>query len=1314
MHKYLRRTLYPVLALALLALAALAISTTAWFHGVLERQVAAELQSLTGARVEIGQLEFNPFTQQITLGRLVLHGTEQPAGPPLFSARTFAFRLRPISILRRRLMLAALDVNSAEVHLLTHPDGSSNFPGPVLASTRQMQSFKNFLDLSIGRMTIDHTDIYWNDARVAVNLEARNVAVQMRRTSMHTYQGSLSSAGVRFKMPGHEVPPTTLSARFEITQAGLNVTELNWRAAGLTGGATLEVKAAPPMEARAAFHAIGSAAQVAKILGVGPAQAGEVFVNGRASYEKGIWQSQGRLEGRQLLFRSRSFDPGRIDFSTEYSAASDVLRFPKVQINALGGVLSARAEVLLHAPAPHFSVHADVKGVRLRNLLSALSSGHPLLSRLHWSSAIQGTVNASWTGSGNDLDSHTDLRYQLLANAPGAGVPVNGSFQARLTNHHAFVLHLEALDAQTPGSTLHVHGTIQSSATQLAMQLTTSDFEEWRPAVEYLAQTHEPIPLALRSPMTFTGGLSETGSGPVVSGKLAVGMFDFRGWSWNELAASVTISPSSIEISGGRLRSRNSMLIVDAQAGLQDWQLDPNGSVRLVAHADKTPLQGLKAALGANYPLTGLATGQVELRGTPSNLAGSAKVEVDHGTFANRPFDKLTTGIQVVGSVWKVQETQLVRGAAQVTGQGSFDPATRIFSAALHGEAIPLVDFVPASETAKEATAPFEGQAAFDLKGNGTFEDVALQVSWDIQNLTVMGMPAGSLKGQIDWENQKLHATGESSGAGGVFSFSGEARTEADWPSQISGEYSDFRLGPWIRLLLNKKFDSPVTCGGTFKVSGPLRQPERLAIESQVRTLRLNASDFSWANTQPIHLRYADRTLKISPFRIQGPSTNLEGEGSARFGEQAALSLSARGESDAKLLSLLDPAVKATGTSKVDLVINGTPAHPLLFGKLQVQDLNLSYGDFPIRLFGMNGEIRLEGERATVQSLRGTSGGGTVTVQGFMSFGASPIFQLSAKVDQVRLQYPTDFVSQLSGTLRLNGTPENSRMDGELAVRQLYTTPDFSVLNLLSDVGTSGGTPAIGAASRVASRVRLNVQLSSAPTVHLDAQDLRLVADVDLRLQGTLANPVVVGAIHIMNGEAVLRGNRYTINRADISMTNPFRTQPMLDLEATTRVQRYDLTLDVSGPLNRIKIAYRSDPPLPTADILSLLALGYSRQQEQLATTGQEHLSSVGASALLSEALSSQVTGRIQRLFGVSRIKIDPNVGGLENVAGARVTVEQQVTRDLTITYITDTGSSQRRVVQFEWQMDNNLSLFGVRDRNGIFGLELRFRRRFR
>jgi translocation and assembly module TamB len=232
---------------------------------------------------------------------------------------------------------------------------------------------------------------------------------------------------------------------------------------------------------------------------------------------------------------------------------------------------------------------------------------------------------------------------------------------------------------------------------------------------------------------------------------------------------------------------------------------------------------------------------------------------------------------------------------------------------------------------------------------------------------------------------------------------------------------------------------------------------------------------------------------------------------------------------------------------------------------------------------------------------------------------------------------------------------------------------------------------------------------------------MRLTADVDVRLQGSLANPVEVGAVHFLNGEAIFRGNRFTLDRGDLSLTNPIRTQATLDLEAQTRVQQYDLTVDVSGPLGRLKMAYRSDPPLPTEDVLSLLALGYARQQQEASTSGLvssfaggNPLQSVGESALLSQALSSQVTGRIQRLFGVSRIKIDPNVGLPGFSSGARVTVEQQVTRDLTLTYITNTASSQYQIIQFEWAVGENVSLIGVRDPNGIFGVELRFRRRFK
>ena len=104
----------------------------------------------------------------------------------------------------------------------------------------------------------------------------------------------------------------------------------------------------------------------------------------------------------------------------------------------------------------------------------------------------------------------------------------------------------------------------------------------------------------------------------------------------------------------------------------------------------------------------------------------------------------------------------------------------------------------------------------------------------------------------------------------------------------------------------------------------------------------------------------------------------------------------------------------------------------------------------------------------------------------------------------------------------------------------------------------------------------------------------------------------------------------------------------------------------------------------------------------------------LGASALLSQALSTQVSGRIQRLFGVSRIKIDPNVYGPGVGAGPRVTIEEQVTRDFTVTYSTNTSGSQQRIIEVEYALSDRVSLIGERDQNGVFGVEVRFRHRFR
>jgi translocation and assembly module TamB len=587
--------------------------------------------------------------------------------------------------------------------------------------------------------------------------------------------------------------------------------------------------------------------------------------------------------------------------------------------------------------------------------------------------------------------------------------------------------------------------------------------------------------------------------------------------------------------------------------------------------------------------------------------------------------------------------------------------------------------------------------------------------------MSIGGTQVGDLHVQLEGEGQNVQIRGVGSGPAGMFSLSGDAQTAGAWPLRLQGQYVSLRLDPWARLFLNNDLTAQVTASGSFKANGSLRDSSKLEMQSQIEILEVSFPSLKWRNERPVEVRYASNRLTAQPFRMQGPSTNLTVEGSLDLAGPGSLSLSAQGIADATLLSLLDPSLQASGQSRIKLSVSGSPARPQLNGAMEIKDVSLAHGGLPFRLSNLNGEIQLEGERATVKSLRGVSGGGTVALDGSVTLASPARVELSVELDRVRVRYPFDFTSTLSGTLRLTGTSDRSQLRGDLAVNQVLASENKPWLEQIMPSATPFESPTPGAASPLAESMRLNVRVSSPTPVRLGAQDMRLTADIDVRLQGSLANPVEVGAVHFLSGEAIFRGNRFTLDRGDLNLTNPIRTQGTLDLEARTRVQQYDLTVDVSGPLGRLKMTYRSDPPLPTGDVLSLLALGYARQQQQASTSGLvssfaggNPLQSVGESALLSQALSSQVTGRIQRLFGVSRIKIDPNVGLPGLSAGARVTVEQQVTRDLTLTYITNTASSQYQIIQFEWAVGENVSLIGVRDPNGIVGVELRFRRRFK
>jgi translocation and assembly module TamB len=1306
--------------LLVLALAALIVMSSGWFQRVLEHRVIATLENLTGGRVEIALFRFKPWLLQMTLQKLVIHGSEAVGDPPLVSAREVEAGLSPGQLLHRRLRLRYVDTDGLQVHLRTNPQGVTNLPVPGERISAQ-QSWADLMNLSIGRLTLSHTVFFWNDQRQPVEIDARELAILLRMTRGR-YNGTFSSSATTLRSPLWSPPPITFNGRFELSPTSLVFPSFVWQAQGTAGEASFTILPRPVLRASGSFHASTELPALARILHAPELRAGTLQIEGLAVYEAGNISAQGRAQARQVAIHSTAIPSLLLDATTSYAWEKDQLNLTNLLVSVWGGTMQGTFQAKFGDSPLKFSLNTRIHHVQLVDALRSASAPPLLAAQLHPVSMADGALSATWSGRGEGLKADFDLTFQAPAAAPHNVLPVSGMARGTLEGGRGLTLHLADSEFLTPHSTITARGSFaQSSASPaaaepLAFTVNTRDFEEWRPFLQALIASPSGIPLVLKSQAEFSGQLSGSHESPSLQGHVNMGEFQYHGWTWDRLTAVVALNPGFVQVSGGRVEHGKSFFELNGSTQLDQWRLTPSSVLRFSAQAQRTPVEGLKAAINSDLPVRGSVTGRVDVEGTTATLAGSGLLRIDAGAFADEPFDSSSTQLQVTQSIWKLQNIQLTKNHGRLSGNIILEPKRRFASGQLAGTDFSLADIrrLPMTASIALPKGRLDGNLSFEARGQGTPENFHLQSSWRLGSFSVAGTPLGEFHGTLTGEGNQLKLEGEDQSPGGNLHLSAKATAQGDWPMTAEGEYSSLRADPWIRAFFNRKFGAAVTLGGSFHAAGPLRTPAKIDLQSQAQDVAVDFPSIQWRNAQPVDVHYADGRLALSRFVMRGPSTELQIEGAVGFTDGVTLALSAEGAANATLLTVFDPNILAGGRSALRLRLTGTPAHPLLNGAVDIQDMSLDYSGLPFRFNNLQGTIDLEGERAVIRSLRGTSGGGTVSLSGFVTLVESPRFEVHADLSQVRVRYPPSFTSVIDGNLRLGGGVGQAQLLGEIVVRQMVVNENINFISKIIESSMPLAEQPVNVTSPIASEVRLNVRVTSAPPVQVQTPNFRLVGDIDIRLQGSVANPVQVGSIHFLSGESVFRGNRYTLVRGDMNLTNPFRTQAYLDLEAQTRVQNYDLTLDISGPFDRLKFAYRSDPPLANADILSLLALGYVKQEGAFSTAGGNPAATIGASAILSEALSSQATSRIQHLFGVSRIKIDPNVGIPGFGAGALVTVEQQVTHDLTLTYVTDTSYSQYRIIQFEWNISDNVSVLGVRDQNGIFGIEFRFRRRFK
>lgn len=1310
--------------------------TSPRFQELVRARVVAALQRSTGGRVELGAFQWNFSQLQFEARNLTIHGREAAGEAPFFHADRVLVRMRIASVLSERVALSYLGVERPVMHVVTYPDGTTNQPQPSVTPPSLQSDVQELFRLAVQRLDVRHGELLFNQRSLPLDLTADDVLASMDYVLQpHHYEGKLHVGKLDTRMKDMRPFASTADLEFTLWPTSAQVTSLHWSSgrSQLSASGHLDNFSRPTVTT--AYQGSLDLADLGAILRRQELRSGTAEINGRATYEMGNYQATGQVSAHDVHVATASATLNRADVAGDYFLNNERFALSRLSGNALGGKLSGDLQIVssvepaMRAPGRHplpplprrerGEAHLRLDGVSVAELAQSVSSRSFPAGRLHLAGTASGTLTATWRGSPGNADAQIAFLVQPPPQAQAGQVPLSGQMQATYSGSRR-LLTFSQLNAASPAGNLTVSGTLGSSSANLSVNLATSNLRQLQPILAALRGPRR-IPLVLRGKALFSGTLAGRITSPTVTGHLEVTDFDTAlprprnrpspgppgQIHWDLLSTDLQLSPSNLVLRRGSLRRGTADLQFAGSLGLSRYRLLPPSPLAADLRLRNGQLADMVALAGYTYPLTGVVQGELRAGGTWQDPHGEGAIEVSGPAFGTGKFNRLNANLRFAGSQAGLENVTLSQGAARITGSAGYDFHTAQFHFDLQGGTFDL-----AKITGLQASRmPVAGRMDFSVQGSGTQQAPVINGALHLRQLVFDNEREGDFTLTAITRGGETQLVGRSQFTTASLDLNGEVRLHGDLPTQLTLRFSRLDLDPLLQAYLRGRLTGHSSSAGTITVRGPLLHPRDLEVRGDVAEFRADIENLKIQNSGPLQFAVAQRTLSLQRFRLQGEGTDFEATGTAQLSPPRALNLLANGTINLKVVQTLNPDYMSSGTMTVALRVAGTTSAPDLRGRVQISNGSLANIDLPSGLSNINGTLVFNQDRLRVQNLTAQTGGGLLNLGGFITYTRNMNFDLTAQGKDIRLRYPPGMSTTANVNLHLVGALARSTLSGDILVTRFQLARNFDFASYLA---RAKATTSLPNPQSPLNNLRLDVHVTTTPELDVQTAIARVAGDADLRVRGTAAKPVILGRVDIARGDVNFSGTRYHLERGDITFSNPVTIEPVLDLEASARVRDYDITLGFHGQIDKLNATYSSDPPLPTADIIALLAMGRTRAESALLQQQSEtSYTRTASNAILSEALNAANSNRLEKIFGVSRVKIDPEAGGAENnPSWTRVTIEQQISNTLTLTYITNVSQAQEQIIQAEYYLTRNISLIALRDQNGVVSFDISIRHR--
>jgi autotransporter translocation and assembly factor TamB len=501
---------------------------------------------------------------------------------------------------------------------------------------------------------------------------------------------------------------------------------------------------------------------------------------------------------------------------------------------------------------------------------------------------------------------------------------------------------------------------------------------------------------------------------------------------------------------------------------------------------------------------------------------------------------------------------------------------------------------------------------------------------------------------------------------------------------------------------------------------------QRLAMHSQrIGDLTLQATYTAGATGVNLVL-YQDHAHQMTLIGRLPMSLDWQRGFHAHIGNDAALKLYSAGLRLGGLAALAPRLIRdAAGQLAFNLAINGTPLHPAVTGTMAVDNVGGRIIPLGVNIDNAFVHMRMTPGQFTLEQLLVTSGSGSIKGSGSVALAnyTPGAVNFGITLNQWPAIHNEQYQATIGGALQVRGTPSAPEVTGRLDLLNATIHPDLAFLTATKysrdstiEINRPGANPPPAATSSSDQANRLspvnpaskaappsslfdNLAINAAVVIHRNSWIRHPEAAVELaghlRIVKVKLGPLtLVGEIDTVRGWIVFNSQTFTLASGQILFTGGSTIDPSLNLDAQYTASDYTIDVLVTGFASKPVLKLQSSPPLPQADILSLLIFG-----KPASSLGQGQSSSLQQQAvsMAAGAAASTIGQALSSSLGLESLGIDIN-GAAGN---GSVGFGRYIGKNTYISAAQSTIGGQGRKVSIQYYIKRWLSITTSTNSNG-------------